>query len=258
MKKQILWVFIFAWIVFSLPGADYNYIVKFVFESTDQGKVLKQTPSTGSVVLKQDGTYRLKLSTSIDDEGTYLFEKANAKHSSNVIYFNSKKNFQYFAYPQKNTLEVWLQKSNTGTNIWAHAELSTGGTEPGSTASGNETGSTSTSTDGLIRNGLFTQTVMYGNTSAPIYQYYDRVTGTISADKKGILFKPAGTFYLRSEYGISLLEGTGTYRVTGNQVKMTFTDGSSMTLSFYNGEKELRWYDNGMLISEYYFLGVAK
>jgi hypothetical protein len=100
--------------------------------------------------------------------------------------------------------------------------------------------------------------VIYGNSNINIYYLYDQATGSITADEKGIIFRPDGTYFLRSELGSSVFEEKGKYRIVGDKVQVVFSDNSGMTLNLVEGGKALYWYSNGMLISEYYFLGVVK
>lgn len=55
-----------------------------------------------------------------------------------------------------------------------------------------------------------------------------------------------------------MTEERGRYFVQGNQVRITFSDGSGITLTLEDGGKRLNWYDNGILLSEFFFLGVAQ
>jgi len=266
MKKAIYCLILLLVAGFSaelLFSRDYRYQVMKMYDSNDQGQVLQQSPYSGWLLLSQNGTYKMQLH--IYDEGTYKYVKANPQQKNDTIYFNSQKNFQFFAYSSGNALEVWLYKTETGTNRWVHAELTTGNpaASSGSTGSAGSAGTTAqpgnnTQITALIRNGVFTKKVIFGNTSMPAYHYYDQATGDISADEKGILLRPDGTYFLRSDLGSSVFEEHGNYRVIGNQIQVIFSDNSSMTLTIEEGGKSLRWYNQGMLISEYLFLGVIE
>jgi hypothetical protein len=232
-----------------------------MYESNDQGNILQQSPYSGWLILYGNGTYKLKIH--IDDEGTYQYIKANPKQPNDTIYFNSSKSFQFFAYPRQNTLEVWLYKTNTGTNQWVHAELpaAPAANPPAATGPPGTTlppANTPVNPGSLISNGVFAKKVIYGNSNIQTYYLYDRATGSISADEKGILFRPDGTYFLRSEFGASVIEEKGSYRIVGDKVQVVFHDNSNMILTLVNGGKSLHWYNQGMLISEYLFLGVVE
>jgi hypothetical protein len=249
-----------------MPGLlfclDYKYQVTSRYETDDQGKILQQQPYNGWIILHNNGTYKLQFH--IYDEGSYQYVTANPQQPNDTIYFNSRNNFRFFAYPRQNTLEIWLQKTNTGTNQWVHAELSAAPppvqspAATGTTGASVPTGNKNISVGSLIKNGVFSRKVIYGNTSISSYYLYDRTTGEISADEKGIIFRPNGTYFLRSEFGSSVIEEKGNYQIVGDQVRIIFQDNSSMTLTLMDGGKSLHWYNQGMLISEYLFLGVVE
>ena len=69
----------------------------------------------------------------------------------------------------------------------------------------------------------------------------------ISEDQTGLILRSDGTYYLRAEFGLLLTEERGRYFVQGNQVRITFSDGSGITLTLEDGGKRLNWYDNGNL-----------
>lgn len=250
MKKVYSWIFLLMliWNV-NMLAADHRYQVKTMAEADDRGRVLKQQPYSGWLELHENGTYKLQFH--IYDEGTYRYVKANKEQPQDTIYFNSKKNFRFFGYPVGNNISVWLYKNQAGVNIWMNAALTS---SPGE----NRTGTAAGNISDLIGNGVFTSIVMYGNSSAPSYLLYDRETGTFDSDEKGILFRPDGTYYLRVELGSVLTEERGNYRIQGNQIQVQFKDGSGMVLTMMDGGKSLHWYNNGMLISEYLFMGVVK
>jgi hypothetical protein len=241
---------------------DYNYQATFMYESNDQGKILQQTSYQGWLILYKNGTYKLQFH--LEDEGSYQYVKANPQQPNDTIYFYSKKNFRFFAYPRQNALEVWLHKTPAGANRWVHLELATppSAVPPaGSMDSSGTTGLPGTqhiNIGALIKNGVFVKKVIYGDTSMPVYHYYDRNTGDISADEKGLLFRPDGTYFLRVTLGTSVMEEAGPYRISGDQIQVVFSDKSSMILTLKDGGKSLHWYHQGMLISEYWFLGVIE
>lgn len=244
---------------------DYKYQVTAIYEADEQGKILQQEPYRGWIILFKNGTYKLQLH--IYDEGVYQYVKGNPQQPNDTLYFNSNKNFRYFAYPRQNALEVWLNKTNTGANRWAHAELSDESTNSASTPPPANTPGTGSVFPGgnkninigsLIKNGVFSKKVLYGNSNANIYHLYDQTTGDITTDEKGLILRPNGTYFLRSELGNSVFEEKGNYRILGDKVRIIFQDNSSMTLTIEDGGKALYWYDQGMLISEYYFLGIIE
>ena len=99
---------------------------------------------------------------------------------------------------------------------------------------------------------------MYGTTSGPYdYSQYDPNTGYFYENQKGIIFRPDGTFYLNVDFGGTTTEEVGNYQIAGNQVLLTFSDGSTMILTIEEQGRKLNWYSDGMLISEFFYLGEA-
>lgn len=232
----------------AVSAQDRYYRVLNVFEATDQGRVMQNRALTGWLILRRDGAYLLQLSS--QDQGTYRHVPAAQNQGREMVYFQSATGRKFFAYPYQNGMMVWLQKSASGGNLYLNAVASPPpGALPG----------TATRSLPAIKGGRFSATVMFGDTSAPNLLLYDRNTGEISANEKGIVFRPNGTFALRAEFGNTVTTGHGQYQIQGNRVLLRFSDGSGMTLVLEKGGRNLNWYGTGgMLISEFFFLGVAK
>ena len=239
---------------YSQQGKDQVYQVTQAYQANDQGQVLSQQAFSGHIVLSAGGTYRLSLH--IQDEGTYQLVKAGPQQARDTIVFTSKKGFQFYGYPQQNTLSLWLNRSPQGMNQWATAVLAGSQkipVQPGPSPSG------PTQPQGsLIRGNAFSTVVLFGTTSAPSYYRYDPATGSFTDDQKGIIFWPNGTYYLKSEFGSMLMEERGRYAISGNQVQLVFSDGSSMILTIEQGGRKLHHYSSGMLLAEYFFLGTGR
>ncbi|MCJ7679439.1 MAG: hypothetical protein MUP70_01825 [Candidatus Aminicenantes bacterium] len=263
-------------------GEDRTYTVSTLYETDDAGVILSQQPFSGTVVLHDTGTYNVSLH--IQDEGTFKFVAAGPQQPNDMIYFYSRSRFQFFAYPQGNMLAVWLHKNPQGRNVWVQGELVApppSKTEPGPT----ETPPTDTTTEtppestsppksteppalipstknlppGTIKDGVISVGVIYGDSSALSYYREDLFTGEWSADEKGIIFRPDGTYFLRVEMGSHIMREEGRYIIQGNIVRIVFSDGSMMDLKIVNGGQSLNWYGaGGELISEYFFLGFLK
>jgi len=266
-----------------LASADQTYKVTGMYEADDQGRVLSQNVSSGRIVLREDKTYLIELH--VKDQGTFRYVKANPQQPSDMIYFDSVNKYRYFAYPGENILTLWLHKNARGANVWIRAELAVEPKpepEPGKKPSGidpppktkpksaPESGAKAepepssgvipgmkAAPAGLIQNGVFSKTLIYGNTSAPTYFREDRATRELSADEKGIVFRPDGTYSLRAEMGSSLMKENGRYAISGEIVRIVFSDASFIDLKLMNGGQALYWYVNGMLISEFYFWGIV-
>ena len=239
---------------YSQQGKDQIYQVTQAYQANDQGQVLSQQASSGQIVLSAGGTYRLSLH--IQDEGTYQLVKAGPQQARDTIVFTSKKGFQFYGYPQQNTLSLWLNRSPQGISQWATAVLAGSQkipVQPAPSPSGPNQPQAS-----LIRGNVFSTVVLYGTTSSPSYFWYDEATGSFSHDQKGIIFRPDGTYYLKAEYGATLLEEKGRYAISGNQVRLVFSDGSSLVLIIEQGGRKLHSYSSGMLLAEYFFLGTGK
>jgi hypothetical protein len=255
-----------------LDASDQTYKVTGTYETDDQGRVLSQSPFSGRVVLRGDGTYLVELH--VKDEGTYRLVKANPQQPTDMIFFESVNNYRFFAYAQPDGLSVWLNKNPRGANVWVRAEpVTEPGTErnpvaadpapapqatPGSAPPSGVLPGTRVPPPGLIQKGLFTQTAMYGNTSAPSYYREDRLTGELSADEKGIILRPDGTYFLRAELGSSVMTENGRYSVSGDTIRIVFDDGSSFDMKIIKNGQALHWYSGGMLISEFLFLGTVQ
>jgi hypothetical protein len=253
MKKIILAVLMMGW-VFSGHAQDRTYKITVMYEADEQGKILTQQPYTGWVILKADGTYNVRVNQ--DDQGKYTFSAANANQPNDTIFFYSQNNYRYFAYPRGNMIALWLNKPRPGVNLWVNAELTTG---TGSTAAAPAVPSLSPTSgglyqQGLIKNGRFTKLTMFTTTSAGYYFYYDESTGNFSHDQTGVVFRPNGTYALRAQFGSSITSENGTYTINGREVTITFSDNSAITLTIADNGKDLHWYTNGMLISEFFFL----
>lgn len=235
-------------------GKDLTYQVQQAYLTDDQGQVHSRQPAAGMIILSADGTYTFSLH--IQDEGTWRLVKASPQQPRDTIVFTSKNAFQFYAYPQGNMLNVWLNRSAQGVNQWVTAVLS--GAAGSSAPSGPPPANPSASPGGLIRGNVFSPTALYSATSAPTYFRYDDMTGRFSEDQKGIIFRPDGTYYLRAEFGNMIQEERGRYAVSGNQVQLVFSDGSSLVLTIVDGGRRLLWYSNGMLLAEFFYLGAAR
>jgi hypothetical protein len=257
-------------LVLPVRGEDRTYTVSTLYETDDAGVILSQQPFSGTVVLYDNGTYNVSLH--IKDEGTFKFVAANAQQPQDMIYFYSRSRFQFFAYPQGNTLAVWLHKNPQGRNVWAQGELavppplktepppdSTAPPQPKTKEQPPPIPGTKNLPPGIIKDGVFSRGVIYGDTSAPSYYREDLYTGEWSADEKGIIFRPDGTYFLRVEMGSHIMREEGRYIIQGNIVRIVFSDGSMMDLKIVKGGQSLNWFGaGGVLISEYFFLGLLK
>jgi len=232
-----------------LTADDRVYNVTGAFEADDQGRILSRAPMTGRIVLRANGTFLVELH--VKDQGTFRFVKANPQQPRDTIYFDSESGYRYFAHPGENDLALWLHKNAGGANVWIQAEPAVesgpAGRLPG----------TRLTPEGLIQNGRFVQAAFYANTSAPSYLRENRATGDLYADEKGIVFRPDGSYFLRAELGSVLMKETGLYSISGDIVRIVFSDASFIDLKMINGGQALYWYTNGILISEFYFVGTA-
>ncbi|MBN2198397.1 MAG: hypothetical protein JW747_00945 [Candidatus Aminicenantes bacterium] len=235
-------------------GKNLTYHVQQAYLTDDRGQVLSQQPSAGMIVLSADGTY--KASLLVQDEGTWRMVKASPQQPRDTIVFTSKNAFQFFGYPQGNVLNLWLNRNAQAVNQWVTAVLS--GPGGASAPSESQPANPSASPGSLFRGNVFSQTALYSATSAPTYFRYDESTGNFSEDQKGIIFRPDGTYYLRAEFGNMIQEERGRYAVSGSQVQLVFSDGSSLVLTIVDSGRRLHWYSNGMLLAEFFFLGTVR
>lgn len=256
MKKIILGLALATSLILpsaAQPAKDLVYQVFQAYQANDQGQVLSQQPFSGQVVLSPDGTYRAALH--IQDAGTWKLVKAGAQQPRDTIVFTSRGNFQFFGYPQQNMLSLWLNRSPQGISQWLTAQLA--GSEAGPAGPGG--GQASPPQAGsLIKGGAFSATVLYSATSAPTYFRYDDSTGHFSEDQKGLIFRPDGTYYLKAEFGNIVQEERGRYAISGDNVQLVFSDGSRLVLAIVEGGRKLHWYSDGMLLTEFFFLGTAR
>ena len=225
-----------------------SYQATGVYETNDLGQVISQGPFAGWLELATDGTYSLDFQMA--DQGRYQYMTAGGQLAQDTIFLISNNSYQFFAYPQGDLLAVWLHKTSSGTNRWVALQRS----------APSETGPSDASTVSATqpKQAAFTGVVMYGTTSAPSYYPYDPATGHFYEDQKGIIFRPDGTFYLRADFGGTTTEEEGAYRIAGNQVHLTFSDGSVLSLTIEEQGRKLHWYSDGILISEFFYLGEAK
>ena len=239
---------------FAQQGKEQAYQIGQAYQANDQGQVLGQQAATGQVVLYPNGTYRFSLH--IQDEGTWKLVKANPQQPRDTVIFTSKKGFQFYGYPQQNTLNLWLSRSPQGVSQWATATLA--GSQKGPVQTGPSPSGPTQPQGSLIRGNVFSTAVLYGTTSAPSYYWYDQSTGSFSSDEKGIIFWPNGTYYLKADFGGMVMEERGRYGISGNRVQLVFSDGSSMVLTIEQGGRKLHHYSSGMLMAEYFFLGTGR
>jgi len=237
-----------------LQGENYQYKVTTFYETDHQGQVIAQQPAQGSLTLTGNGSY--SLSVHIQDQGMYKYVKANSNQPNDTIYFQSKNNFQFFAYVKGENLAIWISKNQAGRDTWYQAVLASQAQTPQTGPTQPQTGATNIM--GLIQKGILTRTVMYGKTSAPSYLWYDREDGGFTADEGGVILRNNGTFYIKSEIGSSLFQDNGRYNINGTQVHLILSDGSAMTFTLVDGGKSLNWYSQGMLLAEYTLLGFVK
>jgi len=247
LTAVLLIVFTFS----SIQAQEKNYRITLMYEADQQGNILKQQPYSGFITLKEDGSYFIRVYR--DDQGTWKYIKANKQQPRDMIYFYSAEKYEYFAYPRGKMIAVWLNKPRPGVNLWVNGTL----VEKDGTATSTPpaAGSTGLYQMGLIRNGRFSRTTMFSTTSAPSYYYYDEFTGNFSQDTTGVVFRPDGTYAMRVEFGGSITYEKGVYSVTGNQVRLRFSDNSVVTLTIAPNGRDLNWYGrSGILISEFFFL----
>jgi hypothetical protein len=253
MKKNIILIILIMGCMFLGNAQDRTYKITQMYEADDQGKVLKQQSYTGWVILKADGTYRLRINQ--DDQGRYTFSKASTNQPNDAIFFYSVNNYQYFAYPRGNMIAVWLNKPRPGVNLWVNAVLTIEiGSANGIPPAQSRPVSGGLYQMGLIKNGRFSKVTMFTTTSAGSYFYFDESTGNFSHDQTGVVFRPNGTYALRAEFGSTVTNENGTYTIQGNQVTIRFSDNSFIALAIANNGRDLHWYNNGILISEFFFL----
>jgi hypothetical protein len=248
MKCAFLCLLVCLGLTSFVQAQEVRYEATGVYETNDLGQILSQGPFAGWLVLASNGTYNLDFQMA--DHGRYQYMTAGGQLASDTIFFFSNNSYQFFAYPQGDLLAVWLYKTSNGTNLWVTLQrIAPSGTEPANA---------STVSAAQPEQAAFTGVVMYGTTSSPYYYHYDSATGHFYEDQKGIIFRPDGTFYLKADFGGITTEEEGTYRITGNQVLLTFSDGSVLTLTIEERGRKLNWYSDGMLISEFFYLGEAK
>ncbi|MCP4157602.1 MAG: hypothetical protein GY757_58365, partial [bacterium] len=207
-KKIIVFLSILSWALVAL-AQDRTYRVTLMYEADDQGKVLTQQAYSGTVILRANGTYSVKLY--YNDEGTYQYTRANASQPKDMILFYSKNKYQYFAYPQANgnAFALWLNKPRPGVNLWVNAQLATqpavpppAATSPSSPIEQILPTGPGLYQQGLIQNSRFAKVLMFSSTSAGSYYYYNDATGGFAHDGTGIIFHPAGNYYLKAEMGM--------------------------------------------------------
>lgn len=265
MKKSIAFVFVLILSGFYLSaqnrGQERVFRVTIMYEADDQGKVIRQQPYSGQVILRGDGTYHLTLH--ITDEGRYQFVKGNSSQPHDTIYFHSNKNSRYFAYLKPQLLAVWLYKTPQGINVWANAVPANSKTQTPAaqtpTSRPDLLPGTKALPPGLIRDGKFTAVAMYGDTNSPSYHWYDEQTGSISTDEKGLLLRPDGTYFLRFESGSQVLRESGKYAISGDNIRIVFSDGSYQDFKMVNGGQTLHMYSaGGFLVRELFFLGTVR
>ncbi len=248
MKYAFLCLLIGLALSSSVQSQEMRYQATGVYETNDLGQVLSQGQFAGWLVLATNGTYSLDFQMA--DHGRYQYIAARGQMAQDTIFFVSNNSYQFFAYPQGDLLAVWLHKTSSGTNRWVSLQR----------IAPSGTGTTDASTLSAPRpeQSAFAGVVMYGTTSAPSYYHYNPATGHFYEDQKGIIFRPDGTFYLRADFGDTTTEEEGGYRIAGNKVELTFSDGSILTLTIEEQGRKLHWYSGGMLISEFFYLGEVK
>lgn len=248
MKGILLWLLVGLGLASLVQAQDVNYQATGVYETNDLGEVISQEPFAGWLTLATDGTYSLDFQMA--DHGRYQYMTAGGQLAQDTIFFISNNGHQFFAYPQGDLLAVWLHRALNKTNRWVSLHRiapSVAGSSDASTAPTPQP-----------EQAAFNEVIMYGTTSAPSYYPYDPATGHFYEDQKGIIFRPDGTFYLRADFGATTTEEVGAYRIAGNQVHLTFSDGSILTLAIEEQGRKLHWYSDGILISEFFYLGEAK
>ncbi|MBW1802052.1 MAG: hypothetical protein JRJ85_15135 [Deltaproteobacteria bacterium] len=255
-------VFCLLFLLLPVGAEDRSYSVSILYETDDAGVILSQQPFNGTVVLHDNGTYHVSLH--IKDEGTFKFVAAGVLQPQDIIYFYSQSKFQFFAYPKGNTLAIWLHKNQQGRNVWVQGELlpvpaPPTDPQPKSKELPAPLPGTKNLPPGTVKDNVFSVGVIYGDTSAPSYYREDLFTGELTADEKGIIFRPDGTYFLRVEMGNHIMREEGRYIIQGDVVRIVFSDGSMMDLKIVNDGQSLNWYGtDGVLISEYFFLGFLK
>ena len=252
---------LFLNLTFLLSAEETVYQVTASYETDLSGKILQQQKFSGWLKLMDNGTYQFQ--AHIYDDGTYTFVKSGSNNPRDTIYYTSKKGYQFFSYPSSDgqTQDIWLYRTNSGTNIWVKAAKTKSAAKPDKPSPPNPAVPDKKPRGGgtlNIDNGRFTTVVLYGTTSAPSYYQYDPATGRFSHDQKGIIFHPNGTYYLKADFGGLTTEERGRYVISGNQVTVRFNDGSALTLTIMENGRKLHWYSSGMLIGEFFFLGTAK
>ncbi len=247
MKCAFLCLLVCLGMSSSADAQEERYQATGVYETGDLGQVLSQAPFDGWLVLASNGTYSLDFQMA--DHGRYQYISAGDLVAQDTIFFFSNSSYQFFAYPQGDLLTVWLTKTSNGTNVWIALERVT----PFADVSLNASKASAAQPNQAASAGV----VMYATTSAPSYSSYDPATGHFYEDQKGIIFRPDGTFYLKADFGGTTTEEDGTYQIAGNQVLLTFSDGSVLTLTIEEQGRKLHWYSDGILISEFFYLGEA-
>lgn len=230
-----------------IQAQELRYEATGVCETNDLGQILYQGPFAGWLVLGGNGTYSLDFQMA--DEGRYQYMMARGQLATDTIFFFSDNGYQFFGYPQGDILTVWLYKTLNGTNIWVTLQTMA--------PSGIGPANASALPAAQPEQAVFTGVVMYGTASGPYDYHYNPDTGYFYEDQKGIIFRPDGTFYLKTDFGDITTEEEGTYQIAGNQVYLTFSDGSIMILTIEEQGRKLHWYSDGILISEFFYLGEA-
>jgi hypothetical protein len=248
MKGIFFWLLVGLGLSSLVQAQDMGYQATGAYETNDLGQIISQEPFAGRLVLATDGAYSLDFQMA--DYGRYQYMTAGSQLAQDTIFFISNSGYQFFAYPQGDLLVLWLHKTSNGTNRWVSLQRIE------HSGAGYSGASTVSATQPEIA--AFKEAVMYGTTSSPSYYPYNPVTGQFYEDQKGIIFRPDGTFYLKSDFGGTASEEKGTYKIEGNQVLLTFSDGSVLPLTIEEQGRKLHWYSGGILISEFFYLGEAK
>jgi hypothetical protein len=231
----------------SAQAEELSYQATGIYTTDDLGQVLSQGAFAGWLALDSNGSYSLDFQGL--DHGQYLYMPAGGQQARETILFNSSTGYQFMAYPQGDLLAVWLTKTADGANLWVALQR----VAPAGAAA-------ATATDAAAPAGTaaFDRVVMYGTTSAPTYSHYNPATGYFYEDQKGLILRPDGTYYLKADFGDTTTVEEGNYRIAGNQVLLTFSDGSVLALTIEEQGRKLNWYSNGILLDEFFYLGEAK
>jgi hypothetical protein len=248
MRYAVICILVGLGLSSSVQAQEVRYQATGVYETDDLGQALSQGPFAGWLVLESDGTYSLDFQ--VADHGRYQYMPAGGQLARDTIFFISSMGYQFLAYPQDDLLAVWLPLTANGTNYWVTLQRAAPlGTGPANA---------STAAAAQPETAAFAGVVMYGTTSAPTYYHYNPATGHFYEDQKGLILRPDGTFYLKADFGSTTTVEEGTYRIAGNQVLLTFSDGSVLALTVEEQGRKLNWYSDGILLSEFFYLGETK